>query len=164
MRLELLRLAAQDADDLQSEVMFNAALGVRASKEPVGNIPGYFRKAGRNGLFDAFRRRLRKSDPLAGADSLTDMDFVNGAATKIDPAFTPPAAAARAEAIDRVRKAVRLLDPRRRDVVTMKFFQGMADEEIAAALDISPARVGQLRRGALARLRPNLEKISETAI
>ena len=59
--------------------------------------------------------------------------------------------------LDRALEALEKLDPRKAQVVELHFFAGLGFEEIAGALDISPATVDRDMRFARAWLRARLE-------
>ena len=52
-----------------------------------------------------------------------------------------------------VRRLVRALPEREREIVTMRYFEGVSSKEIATMLNLSEARVSQLHARAVGRLR-----------
>lgn len=59
-------------------------------------------------------------------------------------------------AVDDALKALEAVDPRKAEIIEMRYFGGLSVEEVALALDISVATVGREQRFALAFLQREL--------
>jgi RNA polymerase sigma-70 factor (ECF subfamily) len=70
-----------------------------------------------------------------------------------DPAAEPPERASQREMQARTREALARLSEEHQRLVYMKFFQGMANKEIAAATGLTASNVGVLIHRALKQLR-----------
>jgi RNA polymerase sigma-70 factor (ECF subfamily) len=77
----------------------------------------------------------------------------------IDSATSPSQVAAREELRQRVRDAIEDLDDIDREIVAMRHFEGLSNEDTAAELDIEPSAASQRFMRALMRLRPALKEL-----
>lgn len=87
----------------------------------------------------------------AGPDSATLADWMAASQT------TPSEAARRAELVARLRLAVEGLPAGDREILTLRQFEGLSNEEAALELGIQPAAASKRFVRCLARLRPLLE-------
>lgn len=132
-------LAPED-EDLLGEAFLalcEAALSWEPSK---GSFPAYAWERVRRAVLEIRRREAQlslRSAALAGA-----------AQDEAGPAGGPVR--------DELVAALMLLPPRWRAVVNLCFFRGLEAHEAARLLGISPSRVSQIKRKALARLRATL--------
>ncbi|NOT08724.1 MAG: FliA/WhiG family RNA polymerase sigma factor [Gemmatimonadales bacterium] len=77
-----------------------------------------------------------------------------------DPeAATPVDALERADRETLVRRGLERLSARHRLVVTLSYYEGLSNRQIAEVLHVGESRVSQLRSGALAKLRAHLEEM-----
>lgn len=84
---------------------------------------------------------------VALADQLADPNAVD-----------PGEEAAAAERRELLARALEQLAPRERQVVELYYYEGLTLQEIAAVLDLSPARISQLHSKAILRLRGRLAR------
>lgn len=126
----------QDAEDIVAEVFLNAARGfhrLRDDGDPV--LTAWLFTIARNGIATHFRRR--RPPPV----SLDDMEEAAGT-------FSLDADAAQAEDAARLRRLIRDLPPRQQEIVTLRFFGGLRNLEIAALLKLDERTVAaHLSRG-----------------
>ena len=78
--------------------------------------------------------RARKSDPMRRKEDLVDLDQ---AANVVQKQHTDVVA------LNEVLNELEAIDPRKSQIVVMKFFGGMTDQEIAEAVGISTATVSR---------------------
>jgi RNA polymerase sigma-70 factor (ECF subfamily) len=77
----------------------------------------------------------------------------------IDSATSPSQAAVREELRQRVRDAIEDLEEIDREIVAMRQFEGLSNEETALELEIEPSAASMRFMRALARLRPALKAL-----
>ncbi|HET7011866.1 MAG TPA: sigma-70 family RNA polymerase sigma factor [Anaerolineales bacterium] len=92
------------------------------------------------------RDHARKASRRLQREQLLDSDLV-------DRSDAPPEAAARSDQLRRVADAVRRLPPKQRAALLMRKYQELDYDEVAAALDCSPATARANVYQALRRLR-----------
>ena len=80
-----------------------------------------------------------------------------------DPAAEPSEQASSREMQARMRQALQRLPDEQQKLVYMKFFQGLANKEIAAATGLTASNVGVLIHRALKQLRTYIEPITQPA-
>jgi RNA polymerase sigma-70 factor (ECF subfamily) len=80
----------------------------------------------------------------------------------VDTATSPSQAALREELRSRVRAAIEDLDEIDREIVAMRHFEGLTNEDAAAELDIEPSAASMRFLRALVRLRPALKGFTAT--
>jgi RNA polymerase sigma-70 factor (ECF subfamily) len=93
----------------------------------------------RNAALDELRRRKRV------ASLATDVEDADAAA----PGDEAEASAMR----ETVRRAMSELEPREREVIALKFFAGLSNDELARVLGTSPSNAGTILHRAVQRLR-----------
>jgi RNA polymerase sigma-70 factor (ECF subfamily) len=86
-------------------------------------------------------------------DSMPEASSVNLAAHLAAEQTTPSQAAARAEELQQLCRAIEQVDPNDREVLTLRHFEQLSRAEAAEALGISPAAVAKRYVRALRRLR-----------
>lgn len=82
----------------------------------------------------------------------------------IDSATSPSQVAVREELRARVRAAIEDLEDIDREIVAMRHFEGLSNEETAAELDIEPSAASMRFMRALMRLRPALKELGATSL
>lgn len=139
--LPLVRLAMRLVDDQASAEDVVQDVFMRLMRAPVDldDPPVYLRRAVVNGCRSALRRRrvarafLRRSS--SGPDApASDADTLHR------------------EERDQVLTAIRRLPPRQREVVVLRFYEGLPVAGIAAVLNISPGAVSSALNRALSAL------------
>jgi RNA polymerase sigma-70 factor (ECF subfamily) len=119
-------------------------------------------------LAEAQRRHLAagKRDvqrEVAGAHSRPSVTAVSAANAFIASATSPTQAASREELRLRVLAALEELDEMDREIVALRHFEGLSNEEAAAELAIEPAAASKRFVRALLRLKPALQSLAPEA-
>jgi RNA polymerase sigma factor (sigma-70 family) len=150
-RLHLVHLAVLLVDDLSAaeDVVQDAFLGLHRHAAQVRDpdaAVAYLRRATVNGARSQLRRRATARRHLRPAG----------------PTMSPAAdeAALLSEEHQRVLRAVRALGPRDQEVLALRYWSGLSDTEISAALKISRSAVASTASRALAKLKGQLEEQS----
>jgi RNA polymerase sigma factor (sigma-70 family) len=152
------RIAGKDDGSLEADEKHADALaGLALADLRHDGRPGEVRYLARSTLgavLEGIRRRRSCGDVSLDKPALEGEAPIEPA----DPDAPDPAAeAARLELLARLRGALEGLRPRWREVLTREL-DGEPTDEIAAAMNISAARVHQIRRRALGLLRRRLEE------
>jgi RNA polymerase sigma-70 factor (ECF subfamily) len=101
---------------------------------------------------------------VAGFESRPSISAVNVAEAFVASATSPTQAARREELRSRVLGALEELDELDREIVALRHFEGLSNDEAAAELAITPAAASKRFVRALVRLKPALESLaSESA-
>src|SRR5690349_6327567 len=82
----------------------------------------------------------------------------------VDSATSPSQVVAREEVRQRVRAAIEELEDIDREILAMRHFEGLSNEETAVELDIEPSAASQRFMRALMRLRPALKELGATGM
>jgi RNA polymerase sigma-70 factor (ECF subfamily) len=106
----------------------------------------------------AHMRDALREVPLG--ESRPSVSAWNVAEAFVTSATTPTHAARREELRARVMTALEELDPVDREIVALRHFEGLSNEEAAAELAITPAAASKRFVRALVRLRPALESLA----
>jgi RNA polymerase sigma-70 factor, ECF subfamily len=140
-----------DAEDATERTFMGALRGIGAYRESGAGFRAWLFRIAHNTVANAHRTRgRRRTDPLP--------DDWDRAAPNADPA----ALVARAEEARRVLRAIRSLPDERRQVVLLRFVDGLASAEIGAILDRSPGAVRVLLHRSLRELAARLSDPSGT--
>lgn len=136
-----------DADDIVSEIcvaLINKISIVRTFSPLV--LRSYVATTAKNTAIDYIRKSKRYSKRFTSADDeILSQVMVDNSIEKQIVLF---------EEVEQVLDALQRLSDRDRDVLRMKFFQGMSDSEIAASIQISEVSV----RKVVERSRKHLKK------
>lgn len=103
------------------------------------------------------RDALREAPALESRPSVSATSFADAFATS---ATTPTQAVAREEVRARVLAALEELDEVDREIVALRHFEGLSNEDAAAELSIEPAAASKRFTRALLRLKPALEGLA----
>jgi RNA polymerase sigma-70 factor (ECF subfamily) len=104
----------------------------------------------------AQRRGVDREQPLVPA-GLRDRSSVELAAQFIDQELTPASAALRQEMERRLHAAIADLDDDDREVILMRHFEQLSNQEVAAALGLTEAAASMRHLRALRRLKDLLQ-------
>lgn len=130
-----------DAADCVQEAF---ALAVKISRrQPVRNWPALLRRLGTTQAVEMLRRRVRQRKHFESAE-LADVK---------DPAPGPADFAQAAESAEALRKALARLPRQQAVVFTLRFIEGMGNDEIAESLGLTANAVGVLIHRARSGLR-----------
>jgi RNA polymerase sigma-70 factor (ECF subfamily) len=138
---------AQTAEDLTSDVFRRLLQALRNGGGPTRQLSAWLYRVAHNLIVDHVRRcKHRDHEPLDGAlgDSLTDS--TEG----------PEHLVARSIAMEHVRGAMRELTEEQRQVVILKFLEGMSNAEVAAITGKTVGAVKALQHRGLEMLRDQL--------
>ncbi|MGQ9886903.1 MAG: sigma-70 family RNA polymerase sigma factor [Aggregatilineales bacterium] len=130
---------AQDAEDITAEVFAKAVAGLaRFEDRGAGAFGGWLFRIAHNQIA-LFYRQQRRAGELFALDELPD---IQGNDLPLDLAVQ------RKEQFARLRALILALAPRRREVVLLRFFGGLRNQEIAEALGLDERTVAaHLSRG-----------------
>jgi len=135
---------AGDAEDVMQTVFLRMAKR-EASAEPVGNMTSFLHRAAVNAALDLVRARQNvRNIPLDELEPVL-----------AEPAFrSPDRAHTSGEIREWLRGALARLNPRIAEMVTMRFFEGKDNPEIAKLLNTTPGTVAVT----ISRTRDRLQK------
>ena len=154
-----------DASDIVQDVLVEAdrrlAEYLAAARMP---FHLWLRYLARDHLIDAHRRHrtaarrsLDREQPLDGGDHDAE-SAADLAALIADRELTPAAAATHHELEQRFHAAIEMLDEPDREVILMRHFEHLSNQETAAALELSEAAAGMRYLRAMRRLRALLQE------
>ncbi len=149
-----------DASDIVQEVMLEASRRLpEYLKNPAMPFHLWLRQMARDRLIDAHRRHqvaerraIGREKPLELAAFL-DRSSIELAADLRDHELTPAAAAMRQELERRFHDVLGQLDDEDREILIMRYFEQLSNQEVAQALGLSEAAAGMRHLRALRRLR-----------
>lgn len=136
---------AQAAEELVSETFQRFLTAVRRGHGPQTSLSAYLYRILHNAITDRFRRRPPPELPLE--EELTD-------GAESDPAQLGAAHWEQA----RARALLRRLTPEQRLVLTLKYFEGLSNDEIAVVLDKPTGAIKALQHRGLEALRRLLHR------
>ena len=149
-----------DASDVVQDVLLEASqrLGDYL-RDPAMPFHLWLRHIARDHMIDAHRRHrqaqrrsLDREQPIVPA-GLADRSSIELAAQFFDQELTPATAAIRHELERRLQVAVASLDEDDRDIILMRHYEQLSNQEVAAALGLSEAAASMRYLRALRRLR-----------
>lgn len=149
-----------DASDIVQEVLLEASRRLpEYMKNPAMPFHLWLRQIARDRLIDAHRRHqvaerraIDREQPIQLAAFL-DRSSIELAADLRDRELTPAAAAIRQELERRFHDVLAQLDDEDRDILIMRYFEQLSNQEVARALGVSEAAAGMRHLRALRRLR-----------
>ncbi len=155
------RLAGRvDASDVVQDVLIEVHRRLQDYlKDPAMPFHLWMRHIAKDHLIDAHRRHrlaqrraVDREQPLVPA-GLADHSSVQLAAQFIDQELTPASAALRHEMERRLHAAVAELEEDEREVILMRHFEQLSNQEVAALLGLSEAAASMRHLRAVRRLR-----------
>jgi len=160
LRLDPALAGRVDASDIVQEVLLEASRRLRDYLDrPAMPFHLWLRHIARDHVIDAHRRHrlaqrrsLDRERPL-GRLGPADRSSLELAAAFLDQGPTPASAAMRQELERRLQEAVHALDDDDRDVILMRHFEQLSNQEVAAVLGLSEAAASMRYLRALRRLR-----------
>ncbi|MBX9791192.1 MAG: sigma-70 family RNA polymerase sigma factor [Pirellulales bacterium] len=152
-----------DSSDVVQEVLIEANRRLTDYlARPAMPFALWLRSMARDRLIDAHRRHreaarrsLDREQPLAGGDDSSTAALQPGA-WLADRELTPAAAALQAEAARRFQEALAQLDETDREVLLMRHFEQLSNQEVATALGLSEAAASMRHLRAIKRLRASI--------
>jgi RNA polymerase sigma-70 factor (ECF subfamily) len=123
----------QDAEDIIADVFLKAIRHLRRFRpRSRHSFAAWLFRIAHNRVADYGRQRKRAGTALELVDSLVEL---------ADPGPLPEEALAQREAFERMRALIAMLSPRRQEVVTLRFYGGLRNYEIARVLGLSERTV-----------------------
>ena len=143
---------AQDAEDITADVFMKAVAGLaRFEDRGTGAFAGWLFRIAHNELNQFYRQQRRAAGSVA-LDNLPDIQDSDG---------LPDVELQHKEQLARLRALVLELAPRRREIVLLKFFGGLRNQEIAGTLGLDERTVASHLSRALDDLRHHYEPEKE---
>lgn len=160
LRLDPAIAARLDASDVVQDVLIEANRRLEDYlQNPTLPFPVWLRHLAKDHIIDAHRRHrlaqrrgVDREQRLVPA-ALADHSSIDLAAQFLDKEKTPATAAMQQEMHERIQKAIVQLDEHDREIILMRHFEQMTNQEAAAALDLSEAAASMRYLRALRRLR-----------
>jgi RNA polymerase sigma-70 factor (ECF subfamily) len=163
LRLDPALARRVDASDIVQDVMLEANRRLRDYlQNPVMPFHLWLRHLAKDRLIDAHRfhrkaqRRSLDREQAVQPPAWAEASSVQLIAQLLDQEKTPATAAVQQELERRLRDAVSELDDADREVILMRHFEGLGNQEVAAALDLTEAAASMRYLRALRRLRAGL--------
>jgi RNA polymerase sigma-70 factor (ECF subfamily) len=160
LRLDPALARRVDASDIVQDVLLEASRRLNDYlRNPVMPFHLWLRHIAKDRLIDAHRRHrlaqrrsLDREQPILPA-AFADRSSIELAAQFLDPDVTPASAAIRHELERRLESAVASLDEDDRDIILMRHFEQLSNQEVAALLGLSEAAASMRYLRAVRRLR-----------
>lgn len=160
LRLDPALAPRVDASDIVQDVLLEASRRLRDYlRQPTLPFHLWLRHLAKDRLIDAHRRHrqarrrsLDREQPLVPA-ALADRSSLELAAQFIDRELTPATAALRREMQRRLHEAVAALDEGDSEVILMRHFEQLSNQDVAAALGLTEAAASMRYLRAVRRLR-----------
>jgi RNA polymerase sigma-70 factor (ECF subfamily) len=163
LRLDPALARRVDASDIVQDVLLEANRRLRDYlQNPVMPFHLWLRHLAKDRLIDAHRfhrkaqRRSLDREQAAQPPAWAEASSVQLIAQLLDPEKTPATAAVQQELERRLQSAVAELDDADREVILMRHYEGLGNQEVAAALDLTEAAASMRYLRALRRLRTGL--------
>ena len=160
LRLDRALQRRVDASDVVQDVLLEASRRLSDYlRDPAMPFHLWLRQIARDHLIDvhrrhrlAERRTVDREQPL-DAPAFAHRSSIDLAADLKDHELTPAAAAIRQELERRLHEVIAQLDEDDREILLMRYFEQMSNQEIAQALGLSEAAAGMRHLRALRRMR-----------
>jgi RNA polymerase sigma-70 factor (ECF subfamily) len=160
LRMDRALVRRVDASDIVQDVMLEANRRLQEYlASPTMPFQLWLRHMARDRLIDAHRRHrvagrrsLDREQPLVARADL-DRSTLELAAQLCDQELTPAAAATWHELQRRFQQAVEELDDQDREIVLMRHFEELSNQQVAELLELSPAAASMRYMRAMRRLR-----------
>ncbi len=169
MRLDHKLSRRIDVSDIVQEVLIEANRRLNDYlKNPVMPFHLWIRQIAKDRIIDAHRRHrvsgkrsVDREQPMQAAATL-DQSTIDLAAQLQDHELTPAAAATQRELAVHIQAAIELLDDRDREIILMRHYEQLSNQEIASALELTEPAASMRYLRALKRLRSQLDASPET--
>jgi RNA polymerase sigma-70 factor (ECF subfamily) len=160
LRLDPALAQRVDASDIVQDVLLEASRRLADYlRQPTLPFHLWLRHIAKDHVIDAHRRHrqaqrrsLDREQPIRPA-ALADQSSLELAARFIDQELTPASAAMRQEMERRLHEAIAGLDDDDREVILMRHFEQLSNQEVAAALNLTEAAASMRYLRAVRRLR-----------
>jgi RNA polymerase sigma-70 factor, ECF subfamily len=169
MRLDKKITRRVDVSDVVQDVLVEANRRLQDYlANPVMAFHLWIRQIAKDRIIDAHRRHrvsakrsIDREQPLV-AHAAVDQSTIELAGQLCDPELTPAAAATQHEVALQVQLAVEQLDERDREIILMRHYEQLSNQEIAAALELTEPAASMRYLRALKRLRKRLDSSSDS--
>jgi RNA polymerase sigma-70 factor, ECF subfamily len=131
---------SEQARECMAETFSRFLSALQRGAGPKDYLQAYLYRIAHNWITDFYRSKTPPSLPL-------------DAQLRLDPAYEPHEVVAETMELQQMRSALTLLTPDQRQVITLKYLEGWANEDIARALDKPVGAVKSLQHRALESLR-----------
>jgi RNA polymerase sigma-70 factor (ECF subfamily) len=164
LRLDPAIAARVDASDVVQEVLLEASRRLDDYlRNPAMPFSLWLRHIARDHIIDAHRRHRQaqrrgvdRERPIVPA-AFADRSSLELAAQFLDPERTPASAAIEQEMQRRLHAAITALEEGDREVILMRHFEQLSNQEVAAVLGLTEAAASMRHLRALRRLRALLQ-------
>ncbi len=168
LRLDPALARRVDASDIVQDALLEASRRLKdylqtSSPSPPMPFHLWLRQIALDRIIDAHRRHrqaqrrsIERERPMQGA-ALADRSSIELAAQLVDPRVTPAAAAVRAELKRRFDAAVARLDSADQEIIVLRHFEQLSNQDAAAVLGLSGPAAGMRYLRALRKLRKLLD-------
>jgi RNA polymerase sigma-70 factor (ECF subfamily) len=164
LRLDPAIAARVDASDVVQEVLLEASRRLDYYlRNPAMPFSLWLRHIARDHIIDAHRRHRQaqrrgvdRERPIVPA-AFADRSSLELAAQFLDPERTPASAAIEQEMQRRLHAAITALEEGDREVILMRHFEQLSNQEVAAVLGLTEAAASMRHLRALRRLRALLQ-------
>lgn len=171
LRLDPALARRVDASDIVQDVLVEASRRLSDYlKDPAMPFGLWLRHLAKDRMIDAHRfhrkaqRRSLDREQAVQPPAWAAESSVQLIAQLLDPEKTPATAAVQQELERRLQAAVSELDEADREVILMRHFEGLGNQEVAAALELTEAAASMRYLRALRRLRAGLVCESEPEV
>jgi RNA polymerase sigma-70 factor (ECF subfamily) len=160
LRLDPAIAARLDASDVVQDVLLEASRRLDDYlRNPVMPFPLWLRHLAKDHIIDAHRRHrlaqrrgVDREQPIVPA-ALAGHSSIELAAQFLDPEMTPASAAVQQELQQRLYEAITALDDNDREMILMRHFEQMSNQEVASVLGLTEAAASMRYLRALRRLK-----------
>jgi RNA polymerase sigma-70 factor (ECF subfamily) len=163
LRLDPAIAARLDASDVVQDVLLEASRRLDDYlRNPVMPFPLWLRHLAKDHIIDAHRRHrlaqrrgVDREQPVVPT-ALAGHSSIELAAQFIDPEKTPASAAMQHELQQRLYRAISALEDNDREMILMRHFEQMSNQEVAGALNLTEAAASMRYLRALRRLKDEI--------
>ncbi len=169
LRLDPALAGRVDASDIVQDVMLEVSQRLADYlRNPAMPFHLWMRHIAKDHMIDAHRRHrqaqrrsLDREQPIVPA-GLADQSSLELAGQFLDRELTPASAAVRHELQRRMEQAVASLDEDDREIILMRHYEQLSNQEVATALNLSEAAASMRHLRAVRRLRAALQGEGES--
>jgi RNA polymerase sigma-70 factor (ECF subfamily) len=170
LRLDPALAGRVDASDIVQDVMLEVSQRLADYlRNPAMPFHLWLRHIARDHMIDAHRRHrqaqrrsLDREQPIVPA-ALADESSLELAGQFLDREMTPATAAVRHELQRRMEQAVAALDEDDREIILMRHYEQLSNQDVATALNLTEAAASMRHLRAVRRLRAALQGEEESA-
>ena len=159
LRLDRQLARREDASDIVQKVLFDAHRRIQDYlRDPKMPFHLWLRHMAQDRIIDTHRRhrgaaRRSLDREQATGPSLDEASSIQLVAQLVDQELTPASAAIQQELQDKLHQVLMDLDETDREIILMRYYEQLSNQEIAAALDLTEAAASMRHLRALRRLK-----------